>query len=345
MDANYSFGALNSLSDNLKSKIENPKWVGLLAAIVFSLVISGAGAQAQSRIPRVGILFMGGRDQPHLESFKQGLREHGYTEGKNIVLEYRYAEGNYDRLADFANEFVHEKVDIIVTTSSYTAQVARKATKTIPIVMTTGNPLMPGLAKSLAKPGGNVTGLSILLTELNGKRVELLKEAFPKVNRVAALWTELFDEAVIGLKETQEAAQALALQLHPVKVQTSEDIEKAFAAFPKARVNAVVVVLSPAATLHSKLIVDLALKQRLPGMYPTRQFAEEGGLMAYGPLIGDLYRRTAVYVDKILKGAKPADLPVEQPTKFEFVINLKTANQIGLTIAPNVLARADKVIR
>jgi ABC-type uncharacterized transport system substrate-binding protein len=305
----------------------------------------GSHAQAQSKIPRVGILFMGGRDQPHLQAFKEGLREYGYSEGKNITLEYRYAEGDYDRLADLANEFVREKVDVIVTTSSYSAQVARKATKTIPIVITTGNPVQPGLADSLAKPGGNVTGLSVLLSDLSSKRVELLKEAFPKVNRAAALWSSLSSEAILGLKETQEAAQALALKLHPLNVQTGDDIEKAFTELPKLRVNALLVVLSPQATLHSKKIVELALKQRLPGMYPTRQFAEEGGLMAYGPLIGDLYRRAATYVDKILKGAKPADLPVEQPTKFELVINLKAAKQIGLTIPPNVLARADRVIR
>ena len=324
--------------DRMNRKI----FVFALGAMLFALCHY---AQAQSKIPRVGILFMGGRDQPHLEAFKQGLREHGYSEGKNIILEYRYAEENYERLADFANEFVRERVDIIIATSSYTAQMARKATRSIPIVITSGNPIQPGLAESLAKPGGNVTGLSVLLSELNGKRVELLKEASPKINRVAALWTELFSEAIIGLKETQQAAQALALKLHPLKIQTREDIEKAFAEFPKARVNALVVILSPPTTLHSKVIADLALKQRLPGVYPTRQFAEEGGLIAYGPLIGDLYRRAATYVDKILKGAKPADLPVEQPTKFELVINLKTAKEIGVTIPQWMLVKADRVIR
>ncbi|HEX9142950.1 MAG TPA: ABC transporter substrate-binding protein [Candidatus Binatia bacterium] len=315
-----------------------------LCSMLFALSFA-AEAQQTPRIPRVGILFIGGRDQPHLEAFKQGLREHGYSEGKNIVLEYRYAEGQYDRLPDLAKEFVREKVDVIVTTSSISAQAASKATRTIPIVMTTGSPVEQGLAESLARPGGNVTGLSVLVSDLSGKRVELLKEAFPKVTRVLTLWSPRSSEAVIGLKETQEAAQALAVKLHPVKVQTAEDIEKVFAEVPKANVNAVLVVLSPQVTLQSKRIVELALKQRLPGMYPTRQFAEEGGLMAYGPLIGDLYRRAATYVDKILKGAKPADLPIEQPTKFELVINLKTAKQIGLTIPANVLARADKVIK
>jgi putative ABC transport system substrate-binding protein len=301
--------------------------------------------QAQSQIPRVGILFMGGRDQPHLESFKKGLSELGYSEGKNIFLEYRYAEGKSERLPDLATEFVREKVDVIVTTSSESARAARKLTHTIPIVMTSGSPVEQGLAASFAKPGGNVTGLSVLVSELSSKRVELLKEAFPKITRVATLWSPRSTEAVLGLKETEEAAHAFSIPLHLVKVETQAEIEKAFAALPTANVNALLVVLSPQTTLHSKAIVDLALKQRLPGMYPTRQFAEEGGLMAYGPLIGELYRRAAAYVDKILKGAKPADLPVEQPTKFELVINLKTAKQIGLMIPPNVLARADRVIR
>ena len=280
--------------------MKNKITVLALCAMLFALCVP-AEAQQPPKIPHVGILFIGGHDQPHLEAFKQGLREHGYSEGKNIVLEYRYAEGQYDRLPDLANEFVREKVDVIVTTSSVSAQAARKMTRTIPIVMTSGSPVEQGLAESLARPGGNVTGLSVLVSDLSGKRVELLKEAFPKVIRVLTLWSPRSSEAVIGLKETQEAAQALAVKLHPVKVQTAEDIEKVFAELPKANVNAVLVVLSPQVTLQSKRIVELALKQRLPGMYPTRQFAEEGGLMAYGPLIGDLYRRAATYVDRILK--------------------------------------------
>ena len=316
--------------------------LGLIVALFFALASS---AQAQSKIPRVGILFMGGRDQPHLEEFKQGLREHGYNEGKNIVLEYRYAEGKYDRLPELAREFVREKVDIIVTTSTYSALAARKETPTIPIVMTSGSPLERGLAESLAKPGRNVTGLSVLVPELSGKRVELLKEAFPKSTRVATVWSPGSSEAVLGLKETEDAARALAIPLHLLKVESRDDVEKAFATLPKTGVNALLVILSPQTTFHSKTIVDLALKQRLPGMYPTRQFAEEGGVMAYGPVIGDLYHRAATYVDKILKGAKPAELPIEQPTKFEFIVNLKAANQIGLTIPPSVLARADRLIK
>jgi putative ABC transport system substrate-binding protein len=302
-------------------------------------------AEPAEKTPRVGILFIGGRDQPHLESFKQGMRELGYTEGKNIIFEYRYAEGKQERVAELAAELVLGKIDVLVTTSSISAKAARKVTRTIPIVMTSGNPIEEGLADSLAKPGGNVTGLSVLAPDLSGKRVELFKESFPKISRAAALWTSRSSESVIGLKETREAAQALSVPLYSMEVPTANDLDKAFASLPKAKVNGLVVVLSPFATLNSKRIVELALKYRLPGVYPTRQFVEEGGLMAYGPLIGDLYHRAATYVDKILKGANPGDLPIEQPTKFEFIVNLKTAKQIDLTIPPNVLARADKVIK
>jgi putative tryptophan/tyrosine transport system substrate-binding protein len=314
-------------------------------AVALTVCVALASAQQPQNIPRVGILFIGGRDQPHLEAFKQGLRERGYIEGKNIALEYRYAEGREDRLPELAAELVQVKVDVIVVTADISAQAAQRETKTLPIVVTTGDPVTWGLADSLAKPGGNVTGLSVLLADLSGKRVEILKETFPKLTRVAALWNPTGRVASPVFKETNAAAQALSLQLHSFEVQTLQDIEKALVEIPKLRSSALLVLLTPLVTLHSKRIVELALKQHLPGMYPTRQFAEEGGLMAYGPLIGDLYRRAATYVDKILKGAKPADLPVEQPMKFEFVINLKTAKQIGLTIPPNVLARADKVIR
>jgi putative tryptophan/tyrosine transport system substrate-binding protein len=318
-----------------------------LIAIAVALMVGAALASAQQpqTIPRVGILFIGGRDQPHLEAFKQGLRERGYVEGKNIALEYRYAEGREERLPELAAELVQVKVDVIVVTADISAQAAQRATKTIPIVVTTGDPVTWGLADSLAKPGGNVTGLSVLLADLSGKRVEILKETFPKLTRVAALWNPTGRVASPVFKETSAAAQALSLQLHSFEVQTLPDIEKALVEIPKLRSSALLVLLTPLVALHSKRIVELALKQHLPGMYPTRQFAEEGGLMAYGPLIGDLYRRAATYVDKILKGAKPADLPVEQPMRFEFIINLKAAKQIGVTIPPNVLARADKVIK
>ncbi len=320
----------------------------ILALALSALILTLNGlepAGAAERIPRIGILFVGGRDQPHLESFKQGLRALGYTEGKNIILEYRYAEGNQDRLGDLAAELVRDKVDVLVTTAAISAMAARRTTQTLPIVMTTGNPLEEGLAASLAKPGGNVTGLSIMLSDMSVKRLELLKESFPKRIRVAALWSPREREAVIGFKETVDAAKALSLRLHPLEIKSVDDIDRAFAAMIKARDQAIVVILSPLATLNSKRIVELALKHRLPGIYPTRQFVEEGGLMAYGPLIGDLYRRAATYVDKVLKGANPAELPIEQPMKFDFIVNLLAAKQIGVTVPPNVVVRADRVIR
>jgi putative ABC transport system substrate-binding protein len=324
------------------SNIPSARMFWLFCAMLFAL---GVPAQAEEQIPRIGILFIGGRNQPHLESFKQGLKERGYTEGKNILLDYRYAEGKYDRLPELAAEFVREKVDIIVTTSSLGARAARQTTKTIPIVLTTGDPVGSGLASSLAKPGGNVTGLTVLLADLSGKRLEILKETLPKNPRIAALWSSRERDSGRGYKETEQAAQALSLRLHPLEVRTAQDFEPAFVEMAKNHDNGLVVVLSQLVTLHSRQIVELALKHRMAGMYPTRQFVEEGGVIAYGPLIGDLYRRAATYVDKILKGARPSELPIEQPAKFELVINLKAAKQIGLTIPPNVLARADKVIR
>jgi putative ABC transport system substrate-binding protein len=305
-----------------------------------------ARAQQTGKLSRVGILFIGGKDQPNLEFFKQGLRERGYTEGKNILLEYRYAEGKLERLEELAAELVRDKVDVIVTTAGNSAMAARNITKTIPIVVTSGNLLETGLAKSLANPGGNVTGLSVMAADLSGKRLEILKDTLPKANRVAALLSSpQARELVVGYEETQAAAKALSLRLHWIQVRTANDLESAFTEMTKARDSGLVVILSPFATLNSKRIVDLALKHRLPGIYPTAQFVEEGGLMSYGTSVADLYRRAATYVDKILKGRTPADLPVEQPMKFDFIVNLIAAKQIGVTVPPNVLVRADKVIR
>jgi putative ABC transport system substrate-binding protein len=316
----------------------------LLTTFLMAIVCL-AEAQQVAKLPRVGILFIGGKDQPHLESFKQGLRERGYTEGKNIILIYRYAEGKGERLSDLATELVREKVDVIVTTASSSALAARRVTQTLPIVMTTGNPLAPGLADSLAKPGGNVTGLSVMPTDLSVKRLELLKESFPKNTRIAVLWSPRDREAGNQFKETAEAAKILSLHLHPLEIKSADDIDLAFRAMTKARDQAIIIILSPLVTLNSKRIVELALKHRLPGIYPTGQFVEEGGLMSYGPSIADLYRRAATYVDKILKGTNPSQLPIEQPMKFDFIVNLKAAKQIGLTVPPNVLVRADRVIR
>ncbi|HEV8723456.1 MAG TPA: ABC transporter substrate-binding protein [Candidatus Binatia bacterium] len=328
----------------------------LLGVVLLAFAVIAAAQQPAREAPRIGILFIGDRNQPHLEAFKQGLRERGYIEGKNIAIEYRYAEGKINRLPLLAAELVKLKVEVIVTTAEIGARAARQATKTTPIVLTTGADLVKsGLAESLAKPGGNVTGLSVLEEDLSGKRLDILKEAFPKMNRVAYLWNPsavpyplehgTTTTANPSFDQAKAIAQAVALQLRSYEVYTLAEIEKAFADMSKARPDALFVILSPLMTLNSKRIVELALEQRLPGMYPTNQFAEEGGLMTYGPRIGDMYRRAATYVDKVLKGAKAGDLPVEQPTKFEFVINLKTAKQIGVTIPPNVLARADKVIK
>src|SRR5258706_1815910 len=298
-----------------------------------------------TKMARIGIVFIGSRNQPHLESFKRGLAERGYTEGKNVTIEYRYAEGKEDRLPALAAELVQLQVDVIVVTADVSAEAAQKATKTIPIVVTAGDPVAWGLADSLAKPKGNVTGLSVILAELSAKRVELLKDTFPKMTRLAMLFDPKTRVQPSVLSQTRIAARALGLQLDAFEAETSKDIEKAFASMSKVRSSALLVLLSPSITLHSKQIVESALKQRLPGIYPTRQFAEEGGLMAYGPLIGDLYYRAANYVDKILKGAKPADLPVEQPTTFELVLNLKTAQALGLTVPQSVLAQATEVIQ
>ena len=336
---------------SIKTFTSNEVFCLALCAVLFAF---GSYAQAQSKMPRVGILFIGGRDQPHLEAFKQGLRERGYSEGKNIVLDYRYAEGKVDRLPALATELVQLKVDVIVTTSGNSARAAAQATKTIPIVLTTGaDPVKSGLADGLAKPGHNVTGLSIIEENLSGKRVEILKETFPKMTRLAYLWNPIAvsysaADTTSGnpsYDEAEKITKTVGVQLLPYKVRSLAEIEKAFANMPKVRPQALLVLQSPVMTLNSKRIVELALEQHLPGMYPSNQFAQEGGLIAYGPVIADLYRRAATYVDKILKGANPAELPIEQPTKFELVINLKTAKQIGLTLPPNVLARADRVIR
>jgi len=317
-------------------------FISLVAAVMLAQAVFGE-AQQSGKLARVGVLFIGGKEQPYLESFKQGLRDLGYFEGKNITLLYRYAEGDEARLGALAAELVSEKVDVIVTTASNSARAAQEVTKTTPIVVTSGNLLESGLAKSLAHPGGNVTGFTLMASDLTGKRLEILKESVPKLTSVAAFWS--LRPVASGYTYTEAAAKALSLKLHSVRVQSVDEIDAAFDRIAKARAQALFLILSPLATLNSKRIVDLALKHRLPGMFPTKQFTEEGGLMSYGTSTADLYRRAATYVDKILKGAKPGELPVEQPMKFEFVVNLKTAKQIGLTIPPNVLVRADRVIR
>jgi putative ABC transport system substrate-binding protein len=268
------------------------------------------------------------------------------VEGKSIVTEYRYAEGKLDRLRELAAELVHLKVDVIVTAGPSATRSAKEATVTIPIVMAFDyDPVGSGAIANLARPGGNITGLSALYSEMSGKRIELLKEIVPKLSRVAILGSSTQPGNVQALKEMELAAGAFGVQLQYLEVHAPKDIESAFRAATKGRADAVLVLTSPVLVSQRTQLADLAVKSRLPATYQASEYVEAGGLMTYGVNVADLHRRAATYVDKILKGAKPADLPVEQPKKFEFIINLKAAKQIGLTIPPNVLARADKVIK
>ena len=321
-----------------------------LGAVLFALGLS-AEAQQAKKVPRIGYLSATTPSviSDRTEAFRQGLRELGYVEGKNIVIEWRYAEGKLDRLPALAAELVALKVDVIVTGGSGATRPAKQATVTIPIVMTQdSDPVASGFVASLARPGGNITGLSTLAPEISGKRLELLKEIVPRLSRVAVIGTSTSQEYAHELKEIELAAGALGVKLQHVDVLAPTDIEPAFQAAAKARADAVLWVVSARVAARARTqtqIVDLAVKNRLPAIHESRTAVEAGALMSYGVSLSDLDRRAAVYVDKILKGAKPVDLPIEQPTKFEFVVNLKTAKQIGLTIPPNVLARADRVIR
>ena len=317
-----------------------------LGAMLLALSLP-AGAQQPVKVPRIGVL-TGASPGPsaNLEAFRQGLRELGYVEGKNIVVEYRYAEGKSDRLPELVSELLHLKVNVIVVSGTGPTSAAKRATSTIPIVMAqSSDPVGSGVIASLARPGGNVTGLTTIAAELSGKRLELLKEASPSVSRVAVLWDPDSPGPVVAFKETQVVAQTLGVQLQSLEARSPNDFEGAFKAATRERAGALTVLASLLTLTYRKPIVNLAAKNRLPATYPDSQFVEAGGIMSYGTDVADLWRRAATYVDKILKGAKPGDLPVEQPTKFELVINLKTAKQIGLTIPPNVLARADKVIK
>jgi putative ABC transport system substrate-binding protein len=306
------------------------------------------GAQQPTKIPRIGFLIAASPSSvsARLEAFRQGLRELGYVEGKNIVIEWRYAEGKLDRLPALAAELVQLKVDIIVTGPPSATRAAKEATVTIPILMAQDtDPVANRFVASLARPGGNVTGLSTLATEISGKQLELLKETVPRLSRVAILGNSTVPGNAQSLKEMELAAGAFKVQLQYVDVLDLKDIETAFRAASKGRADAVLVLGNPIFLFQRIQITDLAVKTRLPAIYERPEYVEDGGLMTYGVNINDLYRRAATYVDKILKGRTPADLPVEQPMKFEFIINLKAAKQIGLTIPPNVLARADRVIR
>jgi putative tryptophan/tyrosine transport system substrate-binding protein len=336
-------------SDNLKSKIQNLKWLGLsVVTFVLVVVVPVVEAQQPDKIPRIGLLIGSSpsANAARIEAFRQGLRELGYVEGKNFVIEFRSAEGKFDRLPDLAAEIVRLKVDVIVTTGPIINRPVKEATSTIPIIMGFDNdPVGNGFVASLARPGGNMTGLSNLAPEISGKQLELLKEIVPRLSRVAIFGSSKEPANPQLLREAELAAGAFRVKLQYVDIPNPKDIETAFGAASKERAEALLVLGAFIFNPHRAKIAALAAGNRLPAIYNALEWVEAGGLMSYGTNFPDLFRRAATYVDKILKGAKPGDLPVEQPTKFELVINLKAAKQIGLTIPPNVLARADKVIR
>jgi putative tryptophan/tyrosine transport system substrate-binding protein len=307
-----------------------------------------AEAQQPKKVPRIGYLAAGAPkpQSPRTEAFRQGLRALGYIEGQSIIIEYRFADTNVDRLPELAAELVSLKVDLIVAENNTVSRAALGATTIIPIVMASGaDPVATGLVASLARPGGNVTGLTNVTTDLAVKRLELLKEIVPKLHRVAVLWSS--GSSGQEWREMQTAAPSLQFQLQILDVRSAEELEKAFNSATKAHVGALTLTSNPIGlfSANQKRIIELAAKNRLPAIYPGSSYVDTGGLMSYAANNLDMYRRAATYVDKILKGAKPADLPVEQPMKFEFVVNLKTAKQLGLIIPPNVLVRADRVIR
>ncbi|MGH7872813.1 MAG: ABC transporter substrate-binding protein [Candidatus Binatia bacterium] len=317
----------------------------IVAVIVVATMVE---AQQTTNLPRIGFLFSlsPNVNTDRIEAFRHGLRELGYVDGKNVVIEYRYAEGKRDRLNELAAELARLKVAVIVSGGPAVTRPAKEATHTIPIVMAQdSDPVGNKFVASLARPGGNITGLSALAPEISGKRLEILKEILPKLSRAAIFGTSTFPGNKQSLKETELAAGAVGVQIHYLDVRTAEDIETAFRESTKKRPDAAVVLAGAVIFSQRTRIAGLAVKNRLPVIFPQSEYVEDGGLLSYAPNYPDLFRRAATFVDKILKGAKPSDLPVEQPTKFELIINLKAAKQIGLTIPPNVLARADRVIR
>ena len=323
-------------------------FLSLLTTLLITAVFQPAQAQQAEKVPRVGYLsgsslsVLGAR----IEAFRQGLRDLGYVEGKNIVIEWRDAKGNPDRLPEVATELVRLKVDVLVSPGPIVSRALKEATSTIPIVMAQDtDPVGSGFVASLARPGGNITGLATLAPEMGGKQLELLKEIVPRLSRVAIIGNSTNPGDAQALRETVLAAGSVEVYLRYLDVLDPKDIETVFRAAAKGRADGLLVLGNPILNAHRKQIVDLVVKHRLPATYTRPEFIDAGGLIYYGTNYNDLFRRAAIYVDKILKGAKPAELPVEQPTKFELVINLKAAKQIGLTIPPNVLARADRVIK
>jgi putative ABC transport system substrate-binding protein len=325
----------------------NSKVVLLIVTIVLTTAALGS-AQQPKKVARIGFL---GNSTPELEAnlvgpFREGLRELGYIEKKNIFIEYRWIEGKYERLPRLIGELLSLPVDLIVTAGTPASLAVKKATDSVPLVMiAVGDPVGTGLIKSLHHPGGNATGVTSIASDLEGKRLELLREVVPKVNSVAALWNPVSPFQVVSEKELQAAAQGLRIRILSLPVKSPEDIEAAFGIMGKERPEALMVLADRFFLHHRARIMEFAVQNRLPGVHAYQELVETGGLMSYGPSYAEMHRRAAYFVDRILKGTKPADLPVERPTRFELMINLKTAKQIGLTIPPTVLARANKVIK
>ena len=322
----------------------------VIAGLLLAVAAAGSPVDAQQapKIAKIGFLSATtpAAVAPAIAAFRQALRELGYVEGKTLVLEVRYGDGRFERLPELARELVGLKVDVIVTSTDGAIAAVKRETRTIPIVMlTSSDPVGTGLVASLARPGGNVTGLSNISSELSGKRLELLREAVPGLSRVAFLWNPDVRGNVLDYKETENAARSLRLELQSVEVSSAEDLDRAFSVVTNQRAQAIVLPANPVGFTNRAKIASFAQRNRLPSMYATKEYVDAGGLMSYGPSLPDLFRRAAIYVDKILKGAKPADLPVEQPTKFELVINVKTAKALGLTMPPDLLRRADQVIQ
>ena len=317
----------------------------ILCGFCTALLLLCASAQAQEtkKLSRIGVLRPGSPADSNDDSFRQGLRDLRYVEGKNILIDFRYAQGKLDRFSDLAAQMVRSSPDVIVVGTTRFAAAVKRATSTIPIVVIGGDIVGAGLVSSLAHPGGNVTGFTAIAPDLSGKRLELLKDGVPKITRVGVLWYPGREED--DVKQIELAGHSLGIAIHSVQVKVSERFDDAFAALKRERANGVSLISGAFTLFHRKKLIALAVKNQLPSMCEDSRWSQDGCLMSYGPSGYDRSRRAAVYVDKILKGAKPADLPVEQPTKFEFIINLKTAQQIGLVIPPNVLARADRVIR
>ena len=338
-------------ANNPKSKIQNLKWVAIFA-IVFTSIFREAVAQAQqlARVPRIGYLRVVGVPSPpgpNVEAFRQNLEDLGYVEGKNILIEFRYAEGKRDRIPSLVADLVQLKVDVLISGDDPAIRAAKQATQKIPIVMVINqDPVATGIVDSLARPGGNITGISRLTRELGGKRLELLTELIPGIARVAILWDSSAEGPKISFREYQAAARALGIQLQSLEVRGPDpNLDAAFESAAQTRAKALITIGNSLLNRHRKQIASYAIKYKLPSMYDSGLWIEPGGLIAYSSNDAESYKRAALYVDKILRGAKPTDLPVEQAAKFELAINLKTAKQIGVNIPPQVLARADRVIK